>query len=155
MGTVAGADLMKLTVVQFGAALAGLLVAGSAASQDSSPEGLEQLTALVIQPLADRASDWVCTPSVRYVCGPDGCEQHPALVSVRLDLNESTYARCNSDGCETYPMNFAPSGIFTTFQLRGRGGTFLKVYNDGSEYVEVASLLLGIQQSFGVCEPRM
>ena len=46
-------------------------------------------------------------------------------------------------------MLYSGSGIFTA--ARANGGTFLKVLNDGSQYVEVVSLHLAIHQSFGKC----
>jgi hypothetical protein len=75
------------------------------------------------------------------------------LVSVRLDLAEKTYARCDSKGCDSYSITFSASGIFTTVSVRGSGSTFLKVLNDGSQYVEVASLHLAVHQNFGACKP--
>ena len=134
------------------AASLSLAVIGSATAQDFLFEDLQQLTGLVSRPLAQRALQWECTPSVRFVCTAEGCGRSPAVVSVRLDLGEKTYARCDNKGCHAYPMTFSAGGIFTNVTLPG-SGTFLKVVNDGSEYVEVASLHLAVHQNFGVCKP--
>ena len=72
---------------------------------------------------------------------------------MRLDLAENTYGRCDSKGCDSYPMTFSAGGIFTTISLPGSGSTFLKVVNDGSQYLEVASLQLAVHQNFGACKP--
>ena len=144
---------MKWKALCSSAALVALIFAGPVASQDSLSEDLKRLRGLMTLPLAQRAPQWECIPSVRYVCTPEGCERTPALVSVRLDLVENTYARCDSKGCDTYPMTFSVGGIFTTVSLPGRGSTFLKVLNDGSQYVEVASLHTAVHQNFGACKP--
>ena len=116
-------------------------------------ELLESLTTLTSQRLAQRASQWECTPSVRYVCTSEGCQRHPPLVFVRLDLAEKTYSRCDSKGCDTFPMTFSAGGIYTTFNQPSSGSTFLKVLNDGSEYLEVVSSLNTVYQYFGACRP--
>ena len=133
---------------------ASVIFTGPVASQDSLSDDLKLLTDLMARPLAARALQWECTPSVRYVCTPEGCEQNPYLVSVRLDLAEKTYARCDPpkfNACETYPMIFSADGIFTTFNQPSSGSTFLKVLNDGSQYLEVVSLLISVHQNFGAC----
>ena len=41
--------------------------------------------------------------------------------------------------------------MYTNVSLDGRGGTFLKVINDGSKYVEVVTLGTAVHQNFGRC----
>jgi hypothetical protein len=69
---------------------------------------------------------------------------------VKLDFREKTYSRCDKKGCDDYAMAFGSSGIFTTAtpQLQG---SFIKVVNDGSEYMEVATLMLEAYVNFGAC----
>lgn len=139
-------------------AVAAIVLLGSAtgvpaAGQDSLSKDLQVLSDLMARPLAQRGLRWQCVPSVRYVCTAEGCEHSPAVVSVRLDLSKRTYSRCEKEDCDSYPMTFSSSGIFTTFTLPGSGSTFLKVVNDGSEYLEVASLQLAVHQNFGTCRP--
>ncbi len=134
--------------------LAALLPAASACGEDSLSDDLQALTDLATRSLSDRALQWECVPSVRYVCTSEGCERNPGVVSVRLNLGENTYARCDSKGCDSYPMTASAGGIFTSVSLPGSGGTFLKVLNDGSEYVEAASLHLAVHQNFGTCKPK-
>jgi hypothetical protein len=133
--------------------LVALLPAASACGEDSLSDDLKALTDLATRSLADRALQWECVPSIRYVCTPEGCEQNPGMVSVRLNLGDNTYARCDSKDCDSYPMTVSSSGMFTIISLPGRGGTFLKVLNDGSQYVEAASLHLAVHQNFGACKP--
>jgi hypothetical protein len=73
-------------------------------------------------------------------------------VSVQIDFPKKTYARCDTIGCDNYGLASEASGIFTIINIPG-GGAFFKVVNDGSEYVEVASLHLAVQQTFGTCQP--
>ena len=44
-------------------------------------------------------------PIARYVCGADGCDSAPALVTVKLDFAAGTYARCDAIGCDTYVID--------------------------------------------------
>lgn len=138
---------------QLAATLVALIFIGAAAAQDSHSKDLELLSDLMTRPLAQRSLHWMCIPSLQYVCTSEGCERIAALLHVNLDLEKKTYARCEGKGCDTYPMSFEASGIFTTVNLLGSGGTFLKVVNDGSEYVEVTSLHLAVLQNFGACQP--
>jgi hypothetical protein len=132
-------------------ALAALLLAACAA-EDAVSDDARDLAQLTSRPLAQRALRWECTPSVLHVCTSEGCKRTPATVSVRLDLEKNTYARCDEAGCDSYPMTFSKSGIFTIVNLPNNGSTFLKVVNDGSEYLEVQSLILAVFQSFGTCK---
>jgi hypothetical protein len=130
-----------------------LAFAGSAGGQDPTDAEiramLDESVDLGLRPLAQRGEKWECVPAHRFVCTREGCERDSGRVSVRLDFGANTYSRCDEKGCDTYPMLYSGSGIFTT--ARAHGGTFLKVLNDGSQYVEVVSLHLAIHQSFGKC----
>ena len=131
-----------------------LAFASSADGQDAPPEAeidawLDAAGDLIARPLVQRGEKWECVPAHRFVCTLEGCERDSGRVSVRLDFAANTYARCDQKGCDTYPMLYSGSGIFTT--ARAHGGTFLKVLNDGSQFVEVVSLHLAIHQSFGKC----
>jgi len=133
--------------------LAALLPAASACGEDSLSDDLKALTDLATRSLEDRALKWECVPSARYVCTSEGCERNPGGVSVRLNFRDNTYDRCDSKGCDSHPMTAAAGGIFTSVSLPGSGGTFLKVLNDGSQYVEAAALHLAVHQNFGACKP--
>lgn len=144
---------MRRYLVSAGVFFTSLILAGSEAAQDSLSDDLQFFSDLTTRPLAQRALRWECSPSVRYVCTAEGCERKPSLVSVRLDLAEKTYARCDNKGCDSYPMTFSTGGIFTTVSLPASGSAFLKIVNDGSQYIEVASVGLAVHQNFGACKP--
>ena len=137
------------------ALLAVVLASASSAGGQDAPtdaeirEMLDESVDLAMRSLAQRGEKWECIPTHRFVCTAEGCERDSGRVSVRLDFAANTYARCDQKGCDTYPMLYSGSGIFTT--ARAHGGTFLKALNDGSRYVEVVSLYLAIHQSFGKC----
>ena len=133
-------------------ALIALLFLGTAATAQDLDD-FQAMTGLMTRPLAKRALQWECTPAIRFVCTSTGCEKQRGVVSVRLNLAESVYSRCDNKGCDSYPMTFSSEGIFTTVILPGRGGTFFKVVNDGSEYLEIATLHLVSHQYFGTCKP--
>jgi hypothetical protein len=73
---------------------------------------------------------------------------------VNLDFDSLSYERCEQAGCDGYAMEVQRSGAYTVVTLLGRGATFLKVLNDGSESVEVASLGTGVIVYHGRCVPR-
>ena len=103
--------------------------------------------------LADRSPEWRCEIATQYVCSAKGCDQNPPSVWINLDFTARRYERCDSRGCDAYPMQSYTSGIYTSISL-AQPGTFLKVVNDGSEFVEVASMGNVTFNSFGRCTPR-
>ena len=113
---------------------------------------LAELVEMVAKPMAERASKWKCVPMRAFACGVDGCKAGTPSVHVVLDLEKRTYSRCDTKGCDKYPMTYSSGGAFTTFSLPYRSGTFLKTLNDGSSYVEVASSMLSVLQNFGRCD---
>ena len=107
---------------------------------------------LIRRPLATRASLWRCDPAVKYNCSADGCKSVPALVWVQLDLAApARYDRCDAKGCDSYAVTPQPGGIYTL--LNPTPSTFLKVLNDGTDFVEVASLGTSVLISYGRCIP--
>jgi hypothetical protein len=61
-----------------------------------------------------------------------------------------SYARCDEKGCDSHVMVAQKSGIYTILELPA-SGAFMKVENDGGEYVEVASLGNSLITNFGSC----
>ena len=106
-------------------------------------------------PFAARSNVWTCRPIARYVCGTDGCDSAPALVSVKLDFaagRHGTYARCDSKGCDTYDIDRTSwGGVFSHVTVTP--GLLFKVENDGSAYTEVATAGLVSHVNHGRCEP--
>ena len=92
-----------------------------------------------------------CTIAEKLACGrASGCKRIPVSVVIRLDVQNQTYSRCDAKGCDDYPSQFAPSGIFTVIDVPGRG-MVAKMLGDGSEFVEVVTQGTGVIVSFGKC----
>ncbi len=164
MAGLDGVHHMKPKALCSCAALGALIIAGPVAAQDSKPN-LSQIPDFMSRPLAQRALQWVCTPSVRYVCFAEaGCSQISHTGSVHLDLAKKIYARCGSPelkNCVTFPLRFEAQGAFTYVDEPISGTTFLEVLNDGSQYVEVVAGYhserisgFSVLQNFGSCKPR-
>lgn len=145
--------MIKIKSLQYFLWFSTFLLNTSVFAEDSLSEELDHLTELTTRSLADRASHWQCTPTVMYVCTSQGCESHTPAASVLLDFDKQSYSRCEKDNCETYNMTFSASGIYTTVMIPASSGTFIKIVNDGSEYIEVASFHLAAFQNFGFCLP--
>lgn len=144
--------MRRLTVQAITATLAiGLAAPTALGSDDALSQELRRMAELTARPLPSRGDVWVCTPRIGKVCAADGCDDAKPTVRVRLDFTRHTYSRCDEKGCDTYGSRVVSGGIFTTADLAGTGGTFVKVLNDGSEYVEVVTMFLAVQQNFGSC----
>jgi hypothetical protein len=71
---------------------------------------------------------------------------------VQLDLAAGQYERCDAKGCDSYRVTPQHGGIYT--HLNPTPSTFLKVLNDGSDFVDVASLGTSVLISYGRCTPQ-
>ena len=134
-------------------ALIALMAASVAMSSTWAQEiDEERIADLMATPFAARSNVWTCRPIARYVCGADGCDSAPALVSVKLDFAASTYARCDAKGCDTYVIDRTSwGGVFSHVTVTP--GLLFKVENDGSAYTEVATAGLVSHVNHGRCEP--
>ena len=96
-------------------ALIALMAASVAMSSTWAQEiDEERIADLMATPFAARSNIWTCRPIARYVCGADGCDSAPALVSVKLDFAAGTYARCDAKGCDTYVIDRTSwGGVFS------------------------------------------
>lgn len=136
--------------------LVALLLPAPALADDASERIAEQLKAITDQistPLFDQAPRWECRPEGRFVCDAGGCAREDAEVTLKFDSTESTYTRCDSDGCQSYRMTADAAGVFTTLTLPQHPGNFVRVSNKAADYVEVLSVKLSTHQSFGSCKP--
>jgi hypothetical protein len=107
----------------------------------------------LIQPLAERAARWRCDITTRFVCTKSGCKQ-PAPVGtwVELDFDARTYGRCDSGGCNRYPLQQERSGIYTI--ASGGLQSYLKTLNDGSEFMESSASGTSAFINYGRCVSR-
>ena len=146
---------MTVVVASFLIALGGLC-APAVAVQESGDlrEALQELEGLVAKGLPDRAPQWRCDASTKFQCSVNGCSEIRPTVWVNLDFPARRLERCDAKGCDRYEMVHSISGLYTTITLVGHPGTFLKAVNDGSQFVEVASILTRVFTSFGRCLPR-
>lgn len=104
----------------------------------------------------------ICGIDQKYECGREGCAPGFAgRVHNRIDLDRGTYARCDDNGCETYPATFWRSGVFTTIEISGHAAiaklsdTRSDPYMPGRlarlHLVEVVTLGIIVLVSYGTC----
>lgn len=133
-------------------------VSTAQASEETDEEfgrELERLGRLHATPLFARAESWICLTQQRVVCGPEGCE-HSQLTDrpfFELDGGGSIYSRCDAKGCTRRQSVSSKSGIYTIVDIPG-SGTFMKLVNDGTEFVDVATSGTAAFVSHGVCQPK-
>ncbi len=118
----------------------------------SRAQTLEELKQLATKHLASRASKWRCDAAAKFHCSTEGCRTVPPTVWINIDFSTLRYERCDSKGCNGYQMRHSPAGIYTV--LSPITGAFLKVRNDGKDFLEVASLETTAFVAFGQCTPR-
>lgn len=91
-----------------------------------------------------------CPMQRKEVCQRStGCKPIVVPMSARIDLAQSTVARCGTDGCQSYPVVVTRSGQF--INLSSPNGFFVKFDTANYAIAEVATLGLDTYVSFGVC----
>jgi hypothetical protein len=85
-----------------------------------------------------------------YCTAREVCKSINPTIYNRIDFSQETYSRCDKAGCDTYKASFSRSGIYIIIDVPGRG-LFAKLSVDGSEFLEVATLLTKTYVSFGSC----
>jgi hypothetical protein len=106
---------------------------------------------LALRSLSERASRWRCDPVRTVVCSSDGCEDIKPTVWVVLDFKQQSYERCDGRGCNARAMLASHGGIFTA--ATAGPSAFVKALNDGSDFVDVATLGTTLYANFGRCRP--
>jgi hypothetical protein len=110
------------------------------------------LTLAMVAPMVSRpaaADVWRCSPSRALVCDAQGCQQIVPSTWLIVDFDQKQYQRCDKKGCDSYPMDARQSGIFVNVIFLP--GALFKAAQDGSGYVEVATLWLQRFLQFGSC----
>ncbi len=127
-----------------------LIAAGPTLAQQSNELSteLDRLTDLAARGMPNRAERWDCDIQVQFVCSAKGCEKVAPSIQLRIDFPSETYQRCDGQGCDAHSMFASVAGIYTTIS---QVGSFLKALNDGSEFVEVATLGTSTWNGFGMC----
>ena len=105
---------------------------------------------LTARALYERAPRWRCAIVQQYHCTEHGCREVPPTVTIVLDFARRRYERCDANGCGRHSLSVRTGGIYTT--LSPGPGTFLKVVNDGSRFVEVTSAAMETFTGYGRCE---
>jgi hypothetical protein len=116
----------------------------------AGPLAAQDKLELAASPLHERAPRWQCPIVTQYHCTAGGCRAVPPSVTIVLDFPARRYERCDAKGCGQHSLSVATGGIYTT--ASPGPGAFLKVVNDGSDFVEVASSGTETFTGFGKCE---
>lgn len=110
------------------------------------------------EPIARRGDMWGCYSQQSYSCSVSGCSTGNATVVVFLDFRGTRYIRCTRKesgeivDCASEPATVGHGGIYTTVAPAGKLGSSIKVVNDGSEFVDTATLGTGAYINFGTCK---
>jgi len=93
----------------------------------------------------------ICTITEKLQCAQGhGCQSMKNTIVVRIDMERQIYSRCDAKGCDEYQPQFTVSGEFINIAVPANG--FLaKLTNDGSSFIEVATLRTAVFLSFGFC----
>ena len=114
--------------------------------------GIATITLAALATTAAEAKVFKCLISEKYVCDSGrGCGQAHNDILVKLDLTRQTYSRCDPKGCDTFDVRLSKSGAFAVIDVPGRG-MLAKFSNDGSGFVEVATIESQAVISFGSCK---
>ncbi len=103
-------------------------------------------------PLSGSAQVLRCDIATKHRCdASDGWLRVAVSVRIILDVKGQTVTRCDVGGCASYPAQFAVSGVFTNIAVP-TGGMHAKMSNDGTTFVETATLADTVLVSFGACK---
>ncbi|MDP3770328.1 MAG: hypothetical protein Q8R40_05335 [bacterium] len=100
-----------------------------------------------------------CFPTSRFDCGGGSCTPVAPATYYFVDYGteSGTYFRCDTKGCDPYPVKVNPSGEFTQF-VPSQGQAMLfkvatgDVFGNKGEFVDIATLGTGAIVSTGKCE---
>jgi hypothetical protein len=120
--------------------------------QELSPRD-SLLTDDILSPPWEIADKWTCQPEHVLACRMDGCRQFAPGHYFSITHSEQSYERCAADECSSRRMEgFRSEQNYTMYTLAGVG-YFVKMRNDGTEFVEVVTNPIRVEtiQSFGSC----
>jgi hypothetical protein len=135
------------------AALIAPFIISAAAAEDDPNSEMKRMMDLFMNKMADRAPYWRCETTTKYMCTAEGCEPTEPLLWSMVNFESGDYQRCDSSGCDDYKMTSGVDMMHTIITLTDRGGSFMAVLNDGSEFAETVSLETKTYNSFGACAP--
>lgn len=132
----------------------GWLYAPAYSSQTQSVSATTELKPISPEDWESDPYSWQrlkCVPDTKTACDRTSCSADTANVWVELDRRASTYARCDSKGCDTYSADFNSAGAFTNIHPKSPNGTMVKVLGD-RKYIEIATIGLTSLVSEGSCQ---
>lgn len=99
-----------------------------------------------------------CFPTSRFDCSLEGCTSLAPKTFYFIDYGkeDGTYFRCDTQGCDSYPIKISQSGSFTQFTPSLGQSMLFKIANDGfpnkGEFVDIATISTNTIVSFGKCD---
>lgn len=100
---------------------------------------------------SSHAMELRCEIDEKHYCEQGaGCKEVPATIWNFVNLDNATYRRCDTSGCDEYRAKVSAAGVYYVIDLPGHG-TLAKMSLDGSVFVEVATLVGTVYTSFGSC----
>jgi len=105
----------------------------------------------------------VCFPTKKFLCTSDNCatEEKPSVfILIGSSINGPTMSRCDRTGCDTYDAVMEKGGEYINAQTKDPRGLIFKMsfsnnaLNSQNEFVEVATLGLSTQVSYGYCKMK-
>lgn len=100
-----------------------------------------------------------CFPTSRFDCGGGTCTISAPATYYFVDYgtDNGTYFRCDTKGCDSYPVRVNPSGEFTQFIPSQGQAMMFKVatgdtLDDKGQFIDIATLGTGAVISSGTCE---
>jgi hypothetical protein len=124
-------------------------VVAESASESQLDEAFKRTLELYDKGMHHFSTYWRCTPSTHFVCDASHCKNAQPIIWIELDFSKKQYRRCDQKGCDSYAMESSTAGIFTSVFINI--GTLFKARNDGSDFVEVATLGTTTYNYFGKC----
>ncbi len=92
-----------------------------------------------------------CDAVRKVMCSPVECRPVAAdSVVVWVDLDAKTVRRCDAKGCGQYQATVTTSGAYTNVEMGGQGA-FLKIEANSLAFTEVATAMLFVVVSHGIC----
>lgn len=129
-----------------------LLPSIAVAEGDAALTEAEALLNLSSKSLEMTANEWKCSVTSKFVCTKNKCEKiQDADSYIQLDIKRKLYQRCDSKGCTNADVFIEKGGIYTHFLMHSPN--IFKVRNDGSEFVDVATIFETALVSYGNCIP--
>ena len=109
------------------------------------------IAVFLISVTAQAQTRLLCEIAHKSICENDGtCKSTPIGIWNEIDFARGTFARCDRNGCDRYPMLTEQSGLYTNVIIRP--GMMAKYNHNKSDYLEIVTLGTTSYISFGSCK---